>query len=46
MARAEAERDRDTMAGPSIARLAFGNDWRRGFTFADILRTASDAEEG
>jgi hypothetical protein len=35
-----------TMAGPlKIACLAFSYDWRRGFAFADILRTGSDAQE-
>jgi len=28
-----------------FACLAFGNDRRRGFALADVLRTASDAQE-
>ena len=34
------------MAGSlKTACLAFSNDWRRGFTLADVLRTGSDAQE-
>jgi len=35
-----------TMTGSlKTACLAFGNDWRRGFALADVLRTGSDAQE-
>jgi len=29
-----------------LRNLPLGNNWRRGFALADILRTTSDAEEG
>jgi hypothetical protein len=49
--RPQARRSRKKLEGPvqwpvpPIPCLALSNDWRRGFTLADILRAASDAQE-